>query len=444
MYLVPFCGQLKWLHCIMCAGALVLVALQHSQLQLVPGYTPSVQFLLSITAPLLCDSLPALPLSLLEVVLGPCVSTAVSASSSRDVSDGMWTAMGWVADKLSRSLLRHVPRLQQLAAQATSSTAISSVVSLDLCEAAIFEQGVVVFLVCCCRVLIQLLQAALTAVQQPAADLPAVQLAAGAQVLAGSCATLAEWYGTQLPRLDMQHPQVAHHQANSMPAAAAAAAAQGAATAGGDGAHDGQDTTVAPASGSWPAAVTGLLHQAHGLLQQLAAVSPGGQLPGGGLLSGGSSADVQQQAAQTAGTCHAVPTTNLDRSSSSSSSNHASPCDGTSSCSSNSKASSGDVSGMAVSTSAGTDGAVVPRMALAAQRVLSCCRPRLGPLGCAHAGCANLNTQFLLLNAQRGVRSVCGGCRLSRYCSVECQAADWECHRQVCGRLQRARQHCSS
>jgi hypothetical protein len=94
----------------------------------------------------------------------------------------MWTAMGWVADKLSRSLLRHVPRLQQLAAQATSSTAISSVVSLDLCEAAIFEQGVVVFLVCCCRVLIQLLQAALTAVQQPAADLPAVQLAAGAHI----------------------------------------------------------------------------------------------------------------------------------------------------------------------------------------------------------------------------------------------------------------------
>jgi hypothetical protein len=41
--------------------------------------------------------------------------------------------------------------------------------------------------------------------------------------------------------------------------------------------------------------------------------------------------------------------------------------------------------------------------------------------GCAAAGCAS-----------EDARSVCGGCQAVRYCSRECQRADWKAHKVVC------------
>jgi hypothetical protein len=60
---------------------------------------------------------------------------------------------------------------------------------------------------------------------------------------------------------------------------------------------------------------------------------------------------------------------------------------------------------------------------------------------------ARINNQFVpaeALNQQDGSCLVCRfkatkrckGCKMARYCSVECQTADWGLHKTICGRLQ--------
>ena len=38
-------------------------------------------------------------------------------------------------------------------------------------------------------------------------------------------------------------------------------------------------------------------------------------------------------------------------------------------------------------------------------------------------------------------KSQCGGCKMRRYCSRECQKADWKTHKKVCKSLKREREN---
>jgi hypothetical protein len=59
---------------------------------------------------------------------------------------------------------------------------------------------------------------------------------------------------------------------------------------------------------------------------------------------------------------------------------------------------------------------------------------------------AQINNQFVPAEAlnQKGVCLVCRseatkrckGCKMARYCSIECQTSDWPLHKMICGRLQ--------
>jgi hypothetical protein len=65
---------------------------------------------------------------------------------------------------------------------------------------------------------------------------------------------------------------------------------------------------------------------------------------------------------------------------------------------------------------------------------------RLRLAGCSFGGCRQQGEQYsadAAVVGRRGVR--CGGCGLARYCCPQHQERDWVRHRQVCGRLARAR-----
>ena len=62
---------------------------------------------------------------------------------------------------------------------------------------------------------------------------------------------------------------------------------------------------------------------------------------------------------------------------------------------------------------------------------VGCVTPLLDEFGiyiCCHGTCFNMtgDTEFRIKTY------VCGGCRNARYCSRECQAADWKFHKNDC------------
>jgi hypothetical protein len=81
------------------------------------------------------------------------------------------------------------------------------------------------------------------------------------------------------------------------------------------------------------------------------------------------------------------------------------------------------------------EGNGTPTIAVAAARLRQACRPRLQLVGCGNLGCACLSGPSAegLVAGRKGV--VCGGCRVTRYCSPACQEQDWAQHRQVCRRV---------
>jgi hypothetical protein len=54
------------------------------------------------------------------------------------------------------------------------------------------------------------------------------------------------------------------------------------------------------------------------------------------------------------------------------------------------------------------------------------------PVGCNNPGCVNLRG----LSEAETAAKACGGCKVARYCSQECQRGHWKVHRPTCQRLQ--------
>jgi hypothetical protein len=54
------------------------------------------------------------------------------------------------------------------------------------------------------------------------------------------------------------------------------------------------------------------------------------------------------------------------------------------------------------------------------------------PVGCNNPGCVNLRG----LSEAETAAKACGGCKVARYCSQECQQTHWKVHRPACQRLQ--------
>jgi hypothetical protein len=54
------------------------------------------------------------------------------------------------------------------------------------------------------------------------------------------------------------------------------------------------------------------------------------------------------------------------------------------------------------------------------------------PVGCNNPGCVNLRG----MSEAETAAKACGGCKVARYCSQECQRGHWKVHRPTCQRLQ--------
>jgi hypothetical protein len=76
------------------------------------------------------------------------------------------------------------------------------------------------------------------------------------------------------------------------------------------------------------------------------------------------------------------------------------------------------------------------RLVMTTDMVQHACRTRVQLVGCSNLSCSRLSGPTSAEGLVAGCKGArCGGCRVARYCCPACQQADWPQHRHVCRRL---------